>query len=466
MAGMGEVGMAMRWVLWGDESDLIRDENGDGVWLKGEKTREGSKDVSTDEGSGDEGDGDGISMDDYMDSDIGLDTDTDATEDDGDPSEAEWEGWIYDLERQKRVQRLYQASGHHRRFDSLTQRDRDVRRAFAPMATVSALGPLSSVPGLGSLSPVSAQGPLFTLVSQGPLFAAQVQGPSSLPSSPDSLHSQPDTYFHGRPRALTASPPSSTVSLERSASGVMRDGGVFVPRPSSPFAIDEPFVSIESGIGRHRLPGSTVTSTVSVGTAGKGKGRALWTRDKEDERKVRPRSATITASGMTARFLKKNKAKDEELDNTSGDNQNASGTKEKTLDGDDKDRDKKDKAGSKLKKSERRPQLSLTFSPPPSIPYSLPTPTTSDFVESARTPTAERPRVSLVRHVRSGSSLRVGSGEERSNHDGQASAEDFEAVTGSGKKKKPGMGIVKGVSVRAERFMRGFDSALDFVDGR
>jgi len=189
-------------------------------------------------------------------------------------------------------------------------------------------------------------------------------------------------------------------------------------------------------------------------------------KDREPERKVRPRSATITASGMSARFLKRNKGKDEEVDNVSGDSQNSSSAKETTVD--EKEKDKKDKGGSKLKKSERRPHLSLSLSPPLSVPSSLSTPTTSDFLECARTPTAEQPRPSLVRHARSGSNLSASAREQRNNLDDSTSnlAEGVDIVTSSGKKKKSGMGIVKGVSVRAERLMRGFDSALDFVDGR
>jgi hypothetical protein len=66
-------------------------------------------------------------------------------------------------------------------------------------------------------------------------------------------------------------------------------------------------------------------------------------KDRGDETKVRARSATITASGMSARFLKRNKGKDDEVDNESGDNQNSSSAKEKTAE--EKERVQKDKAG-------------------------------------------------------------------------------------------------------------------------
>ncbi|EGN99077.1 hypothetical protein SERLA73DRAFT_137206 [Serpula lacrymans var. lacrymans S7.3] len=72
----------------------------------------------------------------------------------------------------------------------------------------------------------------------------------------------------------------------------------------------------------------------------------------------------------------------------------------------------------------------------------------------------------LIRHARSGSNLQMRStahniAEVTSDQEGG----DTDNATGSGSKKRQN-GIMRGMSIRAEKFVRGLDSALEFVEGR
>lgn len=67
------------------------------------------------------------------------------------------------------------------------------------------------------------------------------------------------------------------------------------------------------------------------------------------------------------------------------------------------------------------------------------------------------PRGTHIRHARSGSNLRLSPMEHVVSYRAQDAAE----VSSGGKKK---VGIVRGMSMRAEKLVRGLDPAIDFVD--
>ncbi|KAG0705730.1 hypothetical protein DFH29DRAFT_905700 [Suillus ampliporus] len=76
---------------------------------------------------------------------------------------------------------------------------------------------------------------------------------------------------------------------------------------------------------------------------------------------------------------------------------------------------------------------------------------------NAGTPSSSSSRGTHIRHARSGSNLRLSSTE----HVGQTHrAQDAEGSNGAKKK----FGIVRGMSIRAEKLVRGLDAAIDFVD--
>ena len=74
-------------------------------------------------------------------------------------------------------------------------------------------------------------------------------------------------------------------------------------------------------------------------------------------------------------------------------------------------------------------------------------------------------RTSILRHVRSGSNLHRKREESEPPLPVSAPAQE-EGSSTNGTSQKKRRGLVKGVSLQAEKFAKGLDSALDFVDGR
>ena len=153
----------------------------------------------------------------------------------------------------------------------------------------------------------------------------------------------------------------------------------------------------------------TITSTVTVGNPVKS------------EKNTRKRSSTVTAPPVGSKLLKK-----------------------------------KDPTGF------LKPNLAVATSPVSDSfeDYELVPPTTP-----APSADPHPRRTSILRHVRSGSNLHRRREESEPPLPVSAPAqEEGSSAHGSAQKKR--RGLVKGVSLQAEKFARGLDTALDFVDGR
>lgn len=233
-------------------------------------------------------------------------------------------------------------------------------------------------------------------------------------SSP--VSSSPDSETHSHfPFASTFISPTKSLSPDRLASN-QDHRHAFAHRPRSPLSADDTAeVSLIPSLHTGRIT-TTITSTVSVGP---------------DPVKPRRRSSTVTA-GMGSRLLKKkDKGKEKESERT--------GSKD-----------------SDSNKSPSRPKqkLSLIFSDSAELDSGG----TVSSVASGQSDRHPR-RTSILKHVRSGSSLQ----KKREEHE-PTSPTRVEDPSRGGVRKR--LGLVRGVSVQAEKIARGLDSALDFVDGR
>lgn len=308
--------------------------------------------------------------------DDGSDIDDSGSAFDGEDSEeysdAEWEGWMRDLERQARVKRHADAQN----WDTST--------------------------------PTS------------PRQIGHRHHNNTIPSSP--LSSSPESDSRRPLRSLASTLSSSTSSAFSSTSSDhfathQHHRSTYVHRPRSPLSNEELSAAQVKPHGGRMT--TTITSTVSVGTA-------------PPTAYTRRRSSTVTAAGSgsgsgSKLFKRKEKGKEKEASISSG-----------------------------------KPKLSLALSNPssPSVPQTrvedpeLAPPMTA-------VPTDQHPRrTSILRHVRSGSNLH----RKREDSNSQPLPTPEGEAGGLGVKKRSG--IVRGVSMQAERFARGLDSALDFVDGR
>lgn len=235
-----------------------------------------------------------------------------------------------------------------------------------------------------------------------------------LPSSPISSSPDSDGHFHFPFTSTFTSPPKSPNPADRWASK-QDHRHAFAHRPRSPLsAEDMSELSLMPSLYSGRIA-TTITSTVSVGT---------------DSAKARRRSSTITA-GMGSRLLrKKDKGKEKDSEGTSM------------------------KSGESTKSSFRpKPKLSL-LSDSADVESSGQTSSVTSVQNDQHTR-----RTSILRHVRSGSNLQ----KKREEH--EPASPTMEEDPNGGRVRRR-LGLVKGVSVQAERIARGLDSALDFVDGR
>jgi hypothetical protein len=244
------------------------------------------------------------------------------------------------------------------------------------------------------------------------------------------------------------------------------------------------------------MPMRTITSTVSVGNGGVAASAS--------SSPPRRRSSTINVPG--SRLLrKKDKSGDKDKEKAKGKAKAKKDNEEEKVRVIERVRErererqmKREKANENWKGKEREKDDDKT-----TITGSTPAQVVSDpIVSSAANPSAdpnfESPRLNqsvkgtvsepfhrspsrfTIRHVRSQSSLPRANPRDdgavtassshslsatRSPQDTAGASQDVDAGTGGSSSKKR-MKIVKGVSVRAERFVRGLDSALDFVDGR
>lgn len=235
---------------------------------------------------------------------------------------------------------------------------------------------------------------------------------SSISSSPDS---EPNFVI---PFASTFTSPSKSLSSADRLASNQDHRHAFAQRPRSPLsAEDVSTMSLVPPLHAGRIT-TTITSTVSVGT---------------DPVITRRRSSTVTA-GMSSRLRKKkDKGKEKESAETA--------TK-----------------GTDTKSTFRpKPKLSLlSYSSSSAVDPSE----YSGSVASAAAGNNDQHsrRTSILKHVRSGSSLYRKREENEPSPPGKE-----EDPSGGGRRR---LGLVKGVSAQAERLARGLDSALDFVDGR
>jgi hypothetical protein len=372
LAGVGDVGRALKWAICGDES-FLNDDQDRSVHPKAAEGQEGASElkaaaVLTDEPFELDLRGDGADFDETA-SDSG--------------SEAEWEGWIGDLERQQTVAETVS----QRRRDQQQSRDTSIkehtvqheRQALEPTGVVSSASHGS--PSLSSPSSSEFPGPR----QQHPLTIPSAFGSSEL-------------------------------------ANIKRDGGVFVPRPSSPLALEDIYTSV--GMLTKRI--GNISASVTDPQALDG------SQDVKPE--GRKRSSTITPT--VGKVLRKGKNR----------------SKEETQEPDDSVANRKASRG--------RPKLALVSH------------TALDHTDAGgeddrrnRTPTGR-----ALRHAWSSSSLGPGT---RSLSLGTSPPRDEtewrvhpDHSVGGGKRTKNGLGLVRGVSVRAEKLMKGLDNAMDFVDGK
>lgn len=241
---------------------------------------------------------------------------------------------------------------------------------------------------------------------------------SPVPSSPDS-----DPHFLFPFASTFTSPSKSSSSADRLASN-QDHRHAFAQRPRSPLSADDlSAMSLMPPLHGGRIT-TTITSTVSVGT---------------NPASTRRRSSTVTA-GMGSRLRKKkDKGKEKESEGT--------GTK-----------------SSDTTKSTFQPEptLSLGFSdhPPPLSSSAGDSSEHSISVASRATGNGDQHsrRTSLLKHVRSGSSLY----KKREENEPFSPEKEEDSSAGAVRRR---LGLVKGVSAQAEKLVRGLDSALDFVDG-
>jgi hypothetical protein len=381
MAGMGVVGNAMKWALWGDDKALA---GGSEPTSKGKKQGKGG--WATWHGTGTQFTEslkkNGSARERHLYGQDGFHGDSDDDMSEG--SELEWEGWSMDLPRQKQVTEMI---ARHRRHDHRhppSPKDRTLQRgrlALEPSAFVS----------------------------------AHTSEPLTL-SSPYSFESLRPHRLH--PLFLSKKPsPSSSTSAEQVS--IAKGAGATTPRPISPYTSPE--------IRPADLDGKSVTmTTISAGPAEKGKGRS------EESKNMR---STVTA-GVSG-LLRRTKGRPD---------------KEKADDG-------STTAGRtpREKEIERRPK----------------TPQAATLSRHSVMILRESPKAATLRHARSGSSIGLrGSGTPMDTALRGArvvrGAPEFdhgpEGDAGESKRKMNSRGLVRSVSVKAERLMKGLDNA--FVDGR
>jgi len=259
-----------------------------------------------------------------------------------DISEVEWEGWMRDLSRQRR---LHQQKAH---------------KETAPTVVSS---PLSSSPESESQHVIRS--------------LASTISPTTSPS-PSSDHFVTHHHHHHRPAIVKKS--QLPVTARGGSWGNSR--GLITP---------------------------TITSTVTVGNPVKS------------TKSTRKRSSTVTAAPVGSKLLKKRE--------TTG--------------------------SSKSNSTVATSPISDSFEDYELVPPI--TPAASTDLHPRRT--------SILRHVRSGSNLHRKREESEPPLPVSASAQE-EGSSTNGTSQKKRRGLVKGVSLQAEKFAKGLDSALDFVDGR
>ena len=429
-AGVGDVGRVLGWVLYHDREGATIQYNTRG-WRKqtvdegGYGSSEDRTLVSSrgsDRGRKSDGsltpvgsvDGAEIGDSDQDGGDGGSDSDGNS-----ETSEAEWEGWMGDLERQGRVNAVLEREGSGMQWRALTAM-RGIGGGQFPQGYASSQRLFQQ--GRRALEPSAIVTPLFN----------SVHHPGSTPTT-SSVSGSISSF--GLPSTTEAS--SSAMSAD------------FDADPNSNMSIDE---AMKSGCA------STTSVVITGGGAASGGGETAGRRMTDvtkskvnvSNRSPRQRSATVTNSSV----------------GLSGGN-GGLGSMFSRRKGKEKERGDEELGGRRREsvRGDERPKLSLAFSaaqnhPPIGPPKSQPL---SPTVSSAIMPS--RPRASILRHVRSGSSLYGGCVGSTSLDVSEQSTHvnlnpDYSATGGT---RKAGRGIVRGVS---GKFAKGLDAALDFVDAR
>ena len=523
-AGVGDVGPALGWFLWGkldgvppseeeaEEDDVetlegeVGSEDGDsGVILRSSSFVSDSHHHTHHSTSVDvEAVGDAVSnSDEYGDVDTDEDGDLrvaysdDSTEE---SSEAEWEGWMGDLERQQERRcgrgpkcsyayactygerpdreggqgemELRKRAQGHTHVHAVTQRlFQEGRRALEPSAVVTPMMAPSSAALNASLAAAAAAA--VAAASASASSSTSVSGFSSPLSSTTSVSASTSVvsgFGFGEGGLSSASAPGSgsgsgvgysSAELAGGSHGVAFGGyGVTAHGRDMFKAPLRTKMSIEEVLGE----------AAAADTAGGSVRRMMVPTTRVVSSAIAPpvsppglspRKRSVTDSGKTGGLMfttRKVKERD----------QGREESVERTVDAERAPLPPTSR-GSMDRERPFLPKLSLPFS------TSAPTGSSSTLVagrqagpstnttlsasKSSRVGSI-RSRTSILRHVRSGSSLY----DTLSTSSGDEPPADGSRPGGS--KKSSGMGLVRGVSVRAGKLVRGLDAALDFVDAR
>lgn len=238
---------------------------------------------------------------------------------------------------------------------------------------------------------------------------AQKESMDAIVSSPLSSSPESDSHYVIRSLASTLSPSFSSTSSSDQYGSHHHYRSTVIKRPQSPVGPTD-----GSQVASRKIMTNTITSTVTVGSSAKV------------TKNTRKRSSTVTAAPIGSKLLKK-----------------------------------KETSGSS------KPKLTVATSPTSDSfdDYELVPPITPGTAAPAASADPHPRRTSILRHVRSGSNLHRRREESEPPLPNTAPVqEEGSSTNGSSQRKR--MGLVKGVSLQAEKFARGLDSALDFVDGR
>jgi hypothetical protein len=445
-AGVGDVGRALGWVLCGgwDGVNFSGDTEEWTVPVPDEVDLESSEDGTlesvqccSDSGTAGEHRGDGSrtpvrSVDGVEAVPNGGEEEEDTYSDESsERSEVEWEGWIGDLERQGRV------SAHEGQEAQWRSRNAVKGTKDGQLHHRHALAQQLFQQGRRALEPSAIVTPLLN---------------SSTPPTTSSVSGSMSSFGFGT--ISTAEGPSSSVPTELSAGsgGGKKSGAGKGPLKSKK--------SIEDVLRNNSCDG---TNNDSSGGAGPSLTASTRSKVNVANSPSRARSATVTYA--KANFNASSGASNGGL---GGMFSRKKGREKESEDGDARE----------LTTGRDRPKLSVAVSSPESIPGGSTRDTSfgSQHLQSLSATTAgtsTKPRPSILRHVRSGSSLYGGCVGSSSLHVSEDSITSVAVSygadgnsSGTGTRKASEMGLVRGVSVRATKFVKKLDAALDFVDGR
>ena len=471
---MGDVSSAMEWVLREQAQASVVEVEGEG-----EIVRRGS--VGCGYGFEEVENGDGVTREEEV--------------DDDDVSDLEWEGWARDLERQCRVRMAKEKEEEERRRKLSRMRikvdNRPTTRSWVVAAPTPMVGKLEQISQpLTFATPF--EHPTFTSpfvdVSDSPPPTPLSPLPISPPSPPSltpppSLSPPPPTPIdpnapehHGTTAGAHYNRQYHPYTFQRRSMSPLLPGEVGAG--ASEQGDEQPTSSPTSPMSRPRMT-HTITSTVSVG---------LGNGEVADGGSARRRSATISVPSRLLR--KKDKEKDKDKGKGKGKRRDNERETKRTVERED---DITALKASTSSKDTKKAKFAAGVADPPAT--SITSSSADSHLDSHRltqsvkgvVPDPQRPSSSSttpLRHARSQSNLQRGTsrcGETASNGSASPSSSSLStreptiqdpgtcaaappaAAPNGGKKRSK---IVRGVSVHAERFVRGLDSALDFVDGR